>query len=214
MLSSLNCEGNGKKGARIFAHSTRVTKLLNAFTIHARIFTHTMVYSFFLIKILDVWDKCHIYRESKTWKGWHVIKRLLACALIHSLYGYNVIYIPFLNIEKKKKKKKRFSCHISRLKKLDVRVLGFPSDRQRTRSAREKNDILSFFCFLAARVTLARRSRLLFRLFEENLYGFKFANHSFSLPLPPLYYLYISARRTWFKKLANTSKITKLNIEN
>ena len=64
------------------------------------------------------------------------------------------------------------------------------------REARErKNDILSFFCFLAARVTLARRSRLLFRLFEENLYGFKFANYSFSLPLPPLYYLYISARR-------------------
>ena len=147
MPSSLNCERNGEKGARIFAHTTRVTKLLNAFTIHARILTHTMVYSFFLIKILDVWDKCHIYSESKTWKGWHVIKRLLACALIHSLYGYNVVYTPFLNTEKKEKRK-RFSCHISRLKKLDVRVLGFPSDRQRTRSAREKNDILSFFASL------------------------------------------------------------------
>lgn len=64
------------------------------------------------------------------------------------------------------------------------------------REARERKMIYYPFCFLAARVTLALRSRLLFRLFEENLYGFKFENYSFSLPLPPLYYLYISARRT------------------
>ena len=213
MLSSLNCEGNGKKGARIFAHTTRVTKLLNAFTIHARIFTHTMVYSFFLIKILDVWDKCHIYRESKTWKGWHVIKRLLACALIHSLYGYNVIYIPFLNIEKKKKKKTFLLSHFP-VKKIRCSCFGFPKRSSANEKREREKWYIILFCFLAARVTLARRSRLLFTLFEENLYGFKFANHSFSLPLPPLYYLYISARRTWFKKLANTSKITKLNIEN
>ena len=58
------------------------------------------------------------------------------------------------------------------------------------REARERKMI--YYPFLLP----CRSCDLLFRLFEENLYGFKFANYSFSLPLPPLYYLYISARRT------------------
>ena len=169
-----------------------------------------MVYSFFLIKILDFWDKCHIYSESKTWKGWHVIKRLLACALIYSLYGYNVVYTPFLNTEKKKKKKKTFLLSHFPVKKIRCSFFGFPKWSSANEKREREKWYIILFCFLAARVTLARRSRLLFRLFEENLYGFKFANYSFSLPLPPLYYLYISARRTWFKKLANTSKISNL----
>ena len=79
-----------------------------------------------------------------------VIKRLLACTLIHSLYGYNVVYTPFLNTEKKKKKKKTLLLSHFPVKKIRCSCFGFPK-RSSANEKREREKMIYYPFLLPCR---------------------------------------------------------------